>query len=117
MKSFKKFFYSLYFLYLAGTIFLAFRYEHYLNNNMFGFLSFLQWWAAIGLFLYIAEWIVENIHLRLLKNKISSLEKEKDALKVKMYDMETRPQEIDESIRAFKKSLPDKEEGDENTKI
>jgi hypothetical protein len=110
MQKFKTVFYIIFFLYLVVT-FVVIPYD---ENKAFSFLinhmQTIPYWIGLGLVLYISEWIVENIHIKMLKSKIKSLEKEKDALKVQMFDMESRYQEVDASLNAFGESLPKKDD-------
>lgn len=114
MKKFKTVFYSIYFLYLIVTFILVpldpNKILSFLVNNM----EIIPYWIGFGVLMYIAIWVIENIHIRMLKTKNHALEKERDALKIKMYDMEAKYEEVESSMKSFNQSLPKKNQSEED---
>jgi hypothetical protein len=45
-------------------------------------------WAIIGILLMLAEWAIENYHIRRLRGVIRELEKSNTSLKAKLFDHE-----------------------------
>lgn len=111
MKKFKIIFYSVFFLYFICSLYFAFSTEAmYDRFGMLKFLDFLQYWAIFGLLLYLAEWVVENLHISQLRNKNAALEKEVARIKSRLFDIEEESGNTDQSLKAFGASLPKKED-------
>ena len=113
MKRFKTFFYIVYFLFLIVTVFFVFYYDYLFDRfGMMSFVNFLQFWALLGMVIFLTEWIVENIHIKRLKSRIAKLEKDNLNLKAKLFDQEEEKREIDRSIQTFDESIKKKENKD-----
>ena len=111
MKRFKTIFYILYFLFLVVSVFLIFYYDFIrVRFTTQSYVNFLQFWALLGLVIFLTEWIVENIHIKRLKGRISKLEKDNLNLKAKLFDQEEEKREIDRSIHSFDESIKKKED-------
>jgi hypothetical protein len=112
MKKFKKVFYPLYFVFLAVQVFMLI-YVTYYPDQMFGFylrninriIGMLQSYLIFGFLVLVIEWVSENLHIKILKNKIKDLENENNALKARYYDEEEKKKQIDSSLQAFGESL------------
>jgi hypothetical protein len=92
MRQYKKIFYIIYFVFIGLTIVFAFFQEFLVNNLGFSFnqiiFTLLPIWAVVGILLMLAEWSLENVHIRRLKNRIRELEKSNTSLKAKLFDQE-----------------------------
>ncbi|WKN29976.1 hypothetical protein PZB74_13480 [Porifericola rhodea] len=75
--------------------------------------STIQWITLIGLVLFILLFLITIFDRRSYQNRINRLEAEKDKIKAKVYDMQKRNEEIDDSIRSFEQSI-DKKDTDQN---
>jgi len=71
-----------------------------------GTIVFLKYWVGLGFGLFTVEWIVENIHIKKLKNRLSVLQKENTEIKARLYDLEHSEKPILES----EESVEDKED-------
>jgi len=56
--------------------------------GIIGTILFLKYWVGLGFGLFTVEWIVENIHIKKLKNRLSILQKENTEIKARLYDLE-----------------------------
>jgi len=56
--------------------------------GIIGTILFLKYWVGLGVGLFTVEWIVENIHIKKLKNRLSILQKENTEIKARLYDLE-----------------------------
>ena len=91
MRKFKIIFYIVYFGFILTSIYFAMYTEVMFKQfGMFRFLKFLQYWAAFGMLLMLAEWLVENIHLFQIRRKNKKLEKEVMSLKSELYGMQKK---------------------------
>jgi hypothetical protein len=95
MKKFKSIFYGIYILFFIFLAFIALNYENIVLNwdwdgidTWTGLLRFVLQLGGIGSVLFIAEIIVENIHLFAKSRKIKSLEIQVLDLKAKLYDQD-----------------------------
>lgn len=89
MKKFKIVIYTIFFLFLVASVLFALFTERMFDQfGMLKFLRFLEIWAWVGMGLFVLEWIVENLHVKRLKGKNSKLEREKETLKVRLFDLE-----------------------------
>jgi hypothetical protein len=92
MRQFKKIFYIVYFSFIGATIILAFFQEFLVNNLGLSFnqiiFTLLPIWAVLGILLMLAEWAIENYHIRRLKGVIREMEKSNTTLKAKLFDQE-----------------------------
>lgn len=93
MKKFKRIFYAICLLPVLIVILIylfqdsiLFETESSLYMGRIGMAKFLIKLGGISLFLFVAEIIVENIHISSLNKKVAALEKEKLELKAKLYD-------------------------------
>lgn len=71
-------------------------------------LNFFKNWAIFGLVLFLLELLVGSLSLHNRRKDINRLEKEIEALKAKIYDMEEKDRAVDQSIKAFEGSLKPK---------
>ncbi|MGK7394262.1 MAG: hypothetical protein ACNS62_06805 [Candidatus Cyclobacteriaceae bacterium M3_2C_046] len=109
MKKFKTIFYIIYLLFILTSLILLITEWEFLSTS-FGLLPvWMPYLIILGMLLIITEWIVENIHIKQLKNKITKLEKENLNLKAKLFDQEEAYKEGDRSLKAFGDSLEEKE--------
>lgn len=89
MRKFKRVFYSIYFLFLVISVLSSFNSEYIMNSlGIIGTILFLKYWVGLGFGLFTVEWIVENIHIKKLKNRLSILQKENTEIKARLYDLE-----------------------------
>ncbi|MCZ6692411.1 MAG: hypothetical protein O6939_00775 [Bacteroidetes bacterium] len=89
MRKFKRVFYSIYFLFLVISVLSSFNSEYMMNSlGIIGTILFLKYWVGLGFGLFTVEWIVENIHIKKLKNRLSILQKENTEIKARLYDLE-----------------------------
>jgi len=89
MRKFKRVFYSIYFLFLVISVLSSFNSEYMMNSlGIIGTILFLKYWVGLGFGLLTVEWIVENIHIKKLKSKLSILQKENTEIKARLYDLE-----------------------------
>ena len=89
MRKFKIVYYIIYAAYIGTSVYFALDIEAMFKQfGMFSFLKFLQYWAALGMFLLVFEWIVENIHLFQIRRRNKKLEKEIMTLKSELYELQ-----------------------------
>lgn len=69
------------------------------------------WITLIGLFLFITIFLMAIYDRRNYRKKIAKLEVEKDQIKAKVFDMQRRNEEIDDSIKSFESSIDKKDKG------
>ena len=101
----------MFFLYFICSLYFAFSTDAlYEKFGMLKFLDFLQYWVMFGLLLYLAEWVVENVHISQLRSKNAALEKEVARIKSRLYDIEEENANTDQSLKAFGSSLPKRKE-------
>ncbi len=108
MKKFKRIFYIICFLFFLVVIFIVlfqkailFDTESALYMGRIGLAIFLIKFGGVGLGLFVATIVIENLHISSLKSTISILEQEKIELKAKLYDKresEEATVEIEEEI-------------------
>ena len=110
MKQFKTVFYIIYFIFFAATFFFALNQDYMFEVGISRIFGILRIWAIVGAILLAAEWITVNIHIRQLKKKVRTLEKENLSLKAKMFDHEEEKKDIDRSMKSFGDSLEKKKE-------
>lgn len=65
----------------------------------------VQWITIGALVLFLILFLITILERQNYHRKISRLEAEKDNIKAKVYDMQRRNDEIDESIKSFEKSV------------
>ena len=91
MRKFKLVFYPIYFLFLIVSVLSSYNSEYMMNSlGITGTILFLKYWVGLGIGLLTAEWIVENIHIKSLKKRLSILQKENTEIKARLYDLEIR---------------------------
>lgn len=113
MRKFKVVLYSIYFLFLvASLLFALFTEKMFDQFGMLKFLRFLETWAVIGMVLFALEWVIENLHIKRLKSRNIKLEKEKEALKVRLFDMEEEKREKNKSLKTSGDTLEKKPDPD-----
>ncbi|CAN5559525.1 hypothetical protein BH23BAC1_BH23BAC1_21730 [soil metagenome] len=113
MKKFKNIFYVILALYLVATIIFITNTDAMFDRfGIYSFISFLQVWVFIGLFLLVAEVIIENLHIRKLQHKIKVLNDELTKTKIKFYDREVEREENDKSMKSFESTLKHKKDDD-----
>lgn len=113
MKKFKNIFYLILALYVVATIIFITNTDAMFDRfGIYSFINFLQVWVIIGLFLLVAEVIVENLHIRRLQHKMKTLDDELTKTKIKFYDREVERDENEKSIKAFESTLKPKKDND-----
>ena len=107
MKKFKRIFYIICLIPILIVVFIyvfqdaiMFDTDSALYTGRIGMAKFLIKLGGVCFVLFIAELIIENIHIASLNKKISTLEKEKLELKARLYDES-------ESITESQSSLPE----------
>jgi hypothetical protein len=87
MKRLKSIFHTLYFSYLLISI-LLFAFQDVIRNQMDPefFFRFLNFWVILGFAFFISIWVIQAIHIGLLKKDIVELETIVMDLKSKLYD-------------------------------
>ena len=87
MKIFKTILYPTYVIFLVASVLLyVYRDKLVQQFELFTLFVFLKYWLMGGLGLFVISWIIENIHVTLLKRKIHTLNDKITALKAKIYD-------------------------------
>lgn len=71
------------------------------------------WITVTGAVLFVIIFLMGLADRRFYTRKIEKLEAEKDKIKAKVYDMQRRNEEIDDSLKSFEESL-DKKDKDQN---
>ena len=67
--------YIIYFIYIITSIYLAINFNKLIPKfGIFTFFIFLKKWAIGGIILLSITWIIENIHIYVLKRRIRELE-------------------------------------------
>ncbi len=67
------------------------------------------WITIIGFVLFLTFFLMGLADRSYSQKKIARLEAEKDKIKAKVYDMQRRNEEIDDSIKSFEKSVEKKD--------
>jgi membrane protein insertase Oxa1/YidC/SpoIIIJ len=67
------------------------------------------WITIIGFVLFLTIFLMGLADRRAYQKKIAKLEVEKDQIKAKVYDIQRRNEEIDDSIKSFEDSLEKKD--------
>lgn len=63
------------FSYLIASIYISFTYNTLvIRIGIFTFFIFLKKWAILGLVILFLSWLIENLHIQILKNKIKEFE-------------------------------------------
>jgi hypothetical protein len=110
MKNLKLVLYIIVIIYVIATVFLVINQDVVINRFGFGdSINYLINWLLVGLFLFIAEWALQSIHVGKLKKEINRLEKDNLNLKAKLFDQEEERKEVDRSIHSFEGSLEEPE--------
>lgn len=87
MKKLKIIFHVLYFAYLfISVLMFIFKQNLYQQMDLQFLFRFLNFWLALGLFFFIAVWVVQALHIRLLNKDKEELEDQLYQLKSKLYD-------------------------------
>lgn len=87
MKIFKTVLYPMYAIFLVASIlFYVYRDKLVQQFELTTLFVFLKYWLTGGLVLFVSSWIIEIIHVTLLKRKVHTLNDEITALKAKIYD-------------------------------
>ncbi len=105
MKPFKLTLFLLLLLYHAVFVGIA------LNNSwdwVLGNKPTVQWLTIIGLVLFLVLFLITIFERQIYQRRISRLESEKDNIKAKVYDMQRRNDDIDDSIKSFEQSVEKK---------
>jgi len=71
------------------------------------------WITIVGFLLFVTIFLMGLADRRHYQKKIARLEAEKDQIKAKVYDMQKRNEEIDDSIKSFEESI-DKKDKNQN---
>ena len=67
------------------------------------------WITIVGFVLFMTLFLMGLADRRYYQRKIAKLEVEKDQIKAKVYDMQKRNEEIDDSIKSFEESIEKKD--------
>lgn len=111
MKKPKAFLYIIYLLFIGiSLLFIFFTDAIFDQVGIQKTLDFLQYWAIFGLVLFLFEIIYSNMSLQNRKSENNRLRKENESLKARIYDIEARDREVDESMKSFGNSLKTKPE-------
>ncbi len=106
MKNIKLIFYVLYGLMVLGTLYIAFDLEGLFSRyGRLTFIDFLQGWIIATIVFMIAVVVVEQWQAANFRSQIKKLEKEKEQLKSKLYDLEAEFKENETKINQFQSSL------------
>lgn len=68
-----------------------------------------QWITVLALALFIILFLITIFDRQNYQKKINRLEAEKDKIKAKVFDMQRRNEEIDDSIKSFEQSVEKKD--------
>jgi uncharacterized membrane protein (DUF485 family) len=110
MKPFKLTLFLLLLLYHAVFVGIAFNQSwEWVSTNT----QTVQWITLIGLGLFIVLFLITIFDRQNYQKKINRLEAEKDKIKAKVYDIQRRNEEIDDSIKSFEQSV-EKKDKDKN---
>lgn len=122
MKKPKAFLYIIYLLFIGlSLVFIFFTDSIFDQFGIQKTLNFLQYWAIFGIVLFLFEIIYSNMSLQSRRSENNRLKKENESLKARIYDIEAKDREVDESMKSFGNSLKTKPENksgiDENDSI
>ncbi len=113
MKNPKAFFYLVYFLFIGISLVFVFFTEAIFNQmGIQKTLNFLRYWAVFGLALFLIEILNSNLALKRKRKEIARLNNDNASLKAKIYDMDEREKEVDQSLKSFGSTLKSKPEDD-----
>lgn len=111
MKKPKAFLYIIYLLFIGlSLVFIFFTDSIFDQFGIQKTLNFLQYWAIFGIVLFLFEIIYSNMSLRNKRSENNRLRKENESLKARIYDIEAKDREVDESMKSFGNSLKTKPE-------
>lgn len=111
MKNPKTFFYLIYFLFIGiSLVFIFFTDAIFEQIGIQKTLNFLKYWALFGLALFLVEILNSNLALKSKRKEISRLKKDNESLKARIYDIEEKDREVDQSLKSFGDSLKSKPE-------
>ncbi|MDF9798323.1 cell division protein FtsB [Catalinimonas alkaloidigena] len=106
MKPFKLTLFLLLLLYHAVFVGIAINNSwEWVSTN----LQTVQWITITALVLFLILLLINILERQSYQGRIQRLEAEKDKIKAKVYDMQRRNEEIDESIKSFEQSVENKE--------
>ncbi len=109
MKNPKALFYLVYFLFIGiSLVFVFFTDAIFEQIGIQKTLNFLRYWAIFGLALFLLEILNSRLALKRKRKEIARLQKDNDSLKAKIYDMEEKDREVDQSLKSFGNSLKSK---------
>ena len=113
MKNPKAFFYLIYFLFIGISLVFVFFTDAIFNQmGIQKTLNFLRYWAVFGLALFLIEILNSNLALKRKRKEIARLNNDNASLKAKIYDMDEREKEVDQSLKSFGSTLKSKPEDD-----
>ncbi|MEK6479126.1 hypothetical protein WJR50_16380 [Catalinimonas sp. 4WD22] len=105
MKPFKLTLFLLLLLYHAVFVGIAINNSwEWVSTN----LQTVQWITIAGLVLFLILLLITILERQNYQRRIHRLEAEKDNIKAKVYDMQRRNEEIDDSIKSFEQSVEGK---------
>lgn len=110
MKLFKIIFFALFFLFHAGAVAVTVNLDQtwsFLIDNM----ENMKYAAMFGMLLYLVNLSVLYLEIRKQQGMVRKAERERDQLKVKMYDMSQEGEENEKNIKSFGESLNEKASG------
>ncbi|WPP52744.1 hypothetical protein [Catalinimonas niigatensis] len=106
MKPFKLTLFLLLLLYHAVFVGIAFNNSwEWVRSNP----QTAQWLTIIALALFVVLFLIAIFDRQNYQKKINRLEAEKDKIKAKVFDMQRRNEEIDDSIKSFEQSVEKKD--------
>lgn len=106
MKKPRLFLYVVYLLFISLSFaFILFTDELFDEFGIQKTLNFLRGWSIFGLCLFLFSILAGNYMLRRSRKISEKLEKENEHLKAKIYDMEEKNREVDNSLKSFENSL------------
>src|SRR5690606_25023029 len=106
MKNPKAFFYLVYFLFIGISLVFVFFIEAIFNQmGIQKTLNFLRYWAVFGLALFLIEILNSNLALKRKRKEIARLNNDNASLKAKIYDMDEREKEVEQSLKSFGSTL------------
>lgn len=109
MKNPKAFFYLIYFLFIGiSLVFIFFTDAIFEQMGIQRTLNFLKYWAIFGIILFLVEILSSNLALKRKRKEIAKVQNDNASLKAKIYDMEEKEREVDQSLKSFGNSLKSK---------
>ncbi len=113
-------------VYVLLTIIFLLNDDSLFNNfNLLKLIDYLQAWIIVGLVLLVGVIVAGSLYIRNLKKENRQLEKDYNAVKARLYDIEeerkteitrrqTEEEETERKLNAFNQSLKDKNRAGDN---